>query len=87
MLLNVSITHVQLYINVFSETVGLFPSTRSPETYLKGEELRFKSCLTTFRHKLLRNSEPAQYVPEPAKRAVRHVKTVSLKSALRYEFL
>ncbi len=39
MLLNVSITHIQLHIYGFSWMVGLFSSSRSTETYLRGEDL------------------------------------------------
>ncbi len=45
--LNVSITHIQPRIYVFSWTVSLFGSSRSTEMYLGGEELRFDK--TVFR--------------------------------------
>ncbi len=47
MLLNVSIAHIQRHIYGFSSMVGLFGSSRSTETYLGGEELRFDSRVTT----------------------------------------
>ncbi len=43
------ILNIQLHIYRFSLTVGLFSSSRSTETYLRGEELRFKSCVITVR--------------------------------------
>ncbi len=49
MLLNVSITHIQLRIYGFSLIVSLFGSSRSTETYLGGEELQFESCVITVR--------------------------------------
>ncbi len=47
MLLNDSIAHIQPHISGFSETVSLFGSSRSTETYLRGEERRFESRVTT----------------------------------------
>ncbi len=47
MLLNVSITNIQLHIYGFSKTVSLFGSSRSTETYLEGKELRFESRVIT----------------------------------------
>ncbi len=45
MLLNASITHIQLHIDGFSETVGLFGCS-CMETYLRGEEFQFESRVT-----------------------------------------
>ncbi len=49
MLLIVSITHLQLQIYMFLLTVSLFGSSRSTETYLRGEELRLESRVITVR--------------------------------------
>ncbi len=47
MLLNVGITHIQLHIYGFSQTVSLFGSSRSTETYLGGEEFRLETHVIT----------------------------------------
>ncbi len=47
MLLNVSITHIQVHIDGFLLMVNLFCSSRSTQTYLRSEELRLESHVTT----------------------------------------
>ncbi len=47
MLLIVSITHIQLLIYGFSQTVSLFGSSLSMETYLGGQDLWFESHVIT----------------------------------------
>ncbi len=49
MLLNVSIAHIQPRIYGFSYTVSLFGSSRSMETYFRGEELQYESHVITVR--------------------------------------